>query len=517
MKQKHDLLWWLIILLAIIKFILPFWLQSPVYELHRDEFLYLAEGHHMDWGYMEVPPLLSVFAWLVHICGDGIFWTKFWPSLFGALTYIIVAKIIRSLGGKSFALLLGFFPFIFGAYLRTHFLFQPGFLEIFFWTMIAWSIISYNQTQNNKWLYIFGISVGLGMMSKYSVAIFVVSILTGLLFTGQRKIFTNKHFYVAGILAFIIFLPNLLWQYHHHFPVVFHMNELQKNQLQYISPERFLIDQLIMNLPCFFIWITGFCWISLSRKANWFRFLGWAYVFVIILLLISHGKNYYALGVYPVLLAFGAYKLEQLTENRFKLLRYVFVIIPVCIGYVFLPVALPMYEPGKLAAFYEKRHTEKIGVLKWEDQKNHPLPQDFADMLGWEEMAKKMTIAYNSLNSNEKKHTLLFCDNYGQAGAINYYARKYHIPEVYSDNASFLYWIPDGLTFENIVLVTDDKQEMQHSFIKNFASAVLTDSVTNFYSREKGSLVIILKGANEQLKKDFIEKIEKDKAKIIWQ
>src|ERR1700712_930746 len=104
----------LIFVLALIKFILPFLLQSSYYEPHRDEFLYLAEGHHMAWRFMEVPPLLSVFAWLIHICGDGFFWIKFWPSLFGALTFIIVAKTIRSLGGKHFAIFLGFLPFITG-------------------------------------------------------------------------------------------------------------------------------------------------------------------------------------------------------------------------------------------------------------------------------------------------------------------------------------------------------------------------------------------------------------------
>jgi Dolichyl-phosphate-mannose-protein mannosyltransferase len=506
----------LIFFLALIKFILPFLLQSSFYEPHRDEFLYLAEGHHMAWGFMEVPPLLSVFAWLIHICGDSIFWIKFWPSLFGAATYIIVAKIIRSLGGKSFALLLGFFPFITGAYLRVNFLFQPNFLEIFFWTLIAWSIISYVQTLQKKWLYIFGVSIGLGMMSKYSVAFFAASILIGLLFTRHRKIFLNKHFYAAGLLAFIIFLPNLLWQYQHRFPVVFHMKELQKNQLQYVSPVGFLIDQLIMNFPCVSIWITGLCWVSFSRKTSQYRFIGWAYFFVITLLLIGHGKNYYSLGVYPVLFAFGAYQLEQLTALRFRALRYVFVLIPACLGYFFIPIALPIFEPGKLAAFYEKKHFEKTGLLKWEDLKSHPLPQDFADMLGWEEMSKKMATAYNTLDSNEKKNTILFCDNYGQAGAVNYYAAKYHLPEAYSDNASFLYWMPDRLNFDNIVLLTDDEQEMQHAFIKNFKSAVLMDSVTNSYAREKGSLIIVLKGPDEKFKKFLIEKIEKDKAKVKW-
>jgi len=506
----------IIYLLALVKFVLPFILQSSYYEPHRDEFLYLAEGRHMAWGFMEVPPLLSVFAWLVHICGDGIFWIKFWPSLFGAFTFIIVGRTIVSLGGKAFAILLGFLPFVLDVYLRVHFLFQPNFLEIFFWTMMAWSVISFIQTGQNKWLYIFGISVGLGMVSKYSVSIFAVSMILGLLLTPQRKIFANKHFYAAGLLGFLIFLPNLLWQYQHHFPVVFHMKELQQTQLQYISPAGFLIDQLIMNLPCVFTWFTGLCWISFSRKTKQYRFLGLGYLFVIVLLLISHGKNYYSLGVYPILFAFGAYQLEQLTIARLKIVRYALIVFALCIAYIFIPIALPLFEPGRLAAFYEKRHVEKTGVLKWEDLKNHPLPQDFADMLGWEEMAKKMSSAYHTLDSNEKKSTVVFCDNYGQAGAVNYYRDKYNMPEAFSDNASFLYWMPAKPDFNNIVLLTDDEHEMEHAFIKDFKSARLSDSVTSPFARERGSLIIVLKGADSSFKKFFIEKLEKDKAKVRW-
>jgi hypothetical protein len=131
-------------------------------------------------------------------------------------------------------------------------------------------------------------------------------------------------------------------------------------------------------------------------------------------------------------------------------------------------------------------------------------------------MSKKMATAYHMLDSNEKKHTILFCDNYGQAGAVNYYAAKYHMPEAFSDNASFLYWMPDTLDFDNIVLLTDDEHEMEHAFIKNFTAAILTDSVTSMYAREKGSLIIILKGGDKVFKKFFIEKIEKDKAKVKW-
>ncbi len=438
-------------LLALLKIIIPYFLQNNFYEPHRDEFLYLAEGQHLAWGFMEVPPMLSVFAWLTHVFGDGMFWIKLWSSLFGAASFIVAGEIVLSLGGKSFALLLLFLPFIFGVYLRLFFLFQPNSPEVFFWTMISYSIIRFIQTGKNKWLYTFGISIGFGMMSKYSVAFFAVSVLVSILFTKNRTIFLNRHFWYASLIGLIIFLPNLLWQYNRNFPVMHHMQELQRTQLQYVDPSDFLIDQFIMNIPCVFIWLTGLWYVSFSNKSKNYRFVGLAYAFVLILLLIGHGKNY-------------------------------------------------------------KMNTKKTGALKWEDLKNHPLPQDFADMLGWEEMAKKMSQAYETLDSNEKQHTILFCDNYGMAGAITFYARKYHLPGAYSDNASFLYWLPENMHIDNLLLLTDDKNEMQHDFIKNFSSAILTDSITTPMAREHGDLIILLKGANNAFNQMFKEKIERDKA-----
>ena len=120
-------------ILAIIKLIVPFFLQNSFYQPHRDEYLYLAEAHHMDWGYMEIPPLLSVFAWITNFFGAGMFWIRIWPALFGALTFLLVGKIILSLGGRTFALFLGWLPFMIDGYMRLFFLFMPNFLDVFFW------------------------------------------------------------------------------------------------------------------------------------------------------------------------------------------------------------------------------------------------------------------------------------------------------------------------------------------------------------------------------------------------
>lgn len=509
MKREYRFL----ILFALIKFILPFILQSQYYQPQRDEFLYLAEGHHLSWGYMEVPPLLSVFAWMSNLFGAGFFWLKLWPSLFGAFTYLLAGKLIISFGGRVFALFLALLPFIFGAYLRVYFLFQPNFLEFFFWTMMAYTIVRFIQTEKNSWLYILGISMGLGMNSKYSVAFFIISILLAAIITRQRKIFFNKHLYFACLIGLLIFLPNLIWQFDHHFPVILHMEELKKTQLQYINPKGFLTDQLLMNISCFFIWIAGLYFAVFKEKGR-YRIFAWAYLFVILLLLYFQGKSYYSLGIYPVLFAFGAVQLERFASKHTIVWKYVFVGIPLLFGLPLVPMLLPVAAPSKLAGYYQAIHLKNSGALKWEDLKDHLLPQDFADMLGWKEMAEKTAKAYGTLSDGEKNHTFIFADNYGEAGAINYYRKKYNLPEAYSDNASFLYWLPDSSQMVNVILITDDHNEMQHPFLKDFSSVTLADSITNIYAREKGSLILVLKGANEKFNEMFRQKIEKDKSKF---
>ncbi|HEU5366476.1 MAG TPA: glycosyltransferase family 39 protein [Hanamia sp.] len=510
MKKEYKVLY----VFALIKFILPFILQNSYYEPQRDEFLYLAEAHHMAWGFMEVPPLLSVFAWFTNLFGTSMFWLKFWPSLFGALTYIMVGRIILSFGGKVFALFLALLAFILTVFLRLQFLFQPNILDVFFWTMLCFSILRFIQSQKNIYLYVFGVSAGLGMLSKYSVAFFITSIILALAITRNRKIFLNKHLYFASLIGFLIFLPNLLWQFRYHFPVIEHMRELHQFQLQYVSPAGFLIDQLLMNLPVVFIWIAGLYFVVFKEDGK-YRVFGWAYLLVILILLYFQGKNYYSLGVYPILFAFGAIHLERFAIKHSKVWKYVFMVIPLALGIPLIPLYLPVYKPEKLAAYYKAKHLEKTGFLKWEDLQNHPLPQDFGDMLGWKEMTEKTAKAYASMSDEEKKNTFIFADNYGQAGAINYYGKKYNLPTVYSDNASFLYWLPDSLHIENLLLISDDKQEMQHDFIKDFQSAVVSDSITHPYAREHGSLIIILKGANEKFNQMFKEKIKKDRERFI--
>ncbi|MCW3110748.1 MAG: glycosyltransferase family 39 protein [Segetibacter sp.] len=484
-------------ILAFIKFLLPFILQDSLYELHRDEMLYMPQGNHLAWGFMEVPPLLSIFAKLTITFGSSFFWVKFWPSLFGAINVFLVCKIAAEMGGKQFAQFIAGLCLIAGVYLRVHFLFQPNFLEIFFWTLSAYFIVRYINTQQTKYIYLLAAALALGWLSKYSVAFFGAGIIVGLLLTPNRKLFASKHLYLAGLLALLMILPNLFWQYNHKWPVVQHMKELRETQLQYINPFDFLKDQVLMHLPYFFVWISGLVWLLFFKSAKPYQLLAWIYLTVIVLLIATNGKNYYSLGAYPMLFAAGGVGLEQITAVKRSWLRFVTVAVIILLFVPLIPVMLPIWKPQQLADYYKKMGFDKAGACRWEDLQDHPLPQDFADMLSWKELGDKVSKVYTSLPDSVKNKTLIYCRNYALAGATTYYGKG--LPQVTSDNASFLFWMPDKYNIKNLLFVGKRIPDKDDAVFQQFEKYTVLDSTTTPLAREVGVKIILYENGNDKV------------------
>ena len=508
MKQveRH---WPVILALAVIKFLLPFILQSQVYELHRDEYLYYEQGQHFALGYLENPPLLSwlgaVSSWL----GGSEFWIKFWPSLFGACTVVITCLLTAEFGGKAFAQFIAGIAIIGGAYMRMFFLFQPNPLEIFFWTLSVYFLVRFIKTSHRRFLFAFVISISLSWWSKYSVLFLAAAIFISLLLTAHRAIFLKKQTYGALLLGLVLILPNILWQYYHNWPLAHHMQELQETQLQYLSPFDFIKDQLLYLVPVVFIWIAGLIW--LFKNKQW-RFIFWIYLFIIIFLLAGRGKSYYSMGIYPSLLAAGAVAWENFTLKKIWL-RYVVASVIIFLIVLFIPMLLPVWEPKKLAAFYQENKLEKIGLLKWEDQRNHPLPQDFADMLGWNEIARQTAAVYQQIPENEKSQTLIKGDNYGLCGALNYYGKKYGLPRAYGYNGSFLLWIPDTFNISNVITVGEDFPDTTRDIVKQFRGITIEGELKDSMARQNGTRIILWKGADPAILSKFIkQEIDENKA-----
>jgi hypothetical protein len=511
MKKHYPLLW----LLALVRLMLPFGLQNGYYQPHRDEFLYLNYAAHMDWGYMEVPPLLSVFSWLTRALGNGFFWVKFWPALFGALTFLLCGDLIIRHKGGRLALFILFISFFFGAFLTVFFLFQPGFLEIFFWTAISYCLVRFQQSEDVKWLYAFGVACGLGMLSKYTTAFFLSGVLLAILLTPQRTLFTNRHFYLAGIIGFLLFLPNLLWQYYHNFPIVFHMKELRETQLVHMDAAGFIGGQIVMNLVVILAWLGGLIAVFSNRHLTQYRWIGFAYFMVLGLLMAGSGKDYYALGVYPVLFGFGALWLEKITLKWSLPAKAVLLGLPVLAGLFIVPIAMPVFRPEKLVTYYEKTGFRNALGFKWEDQQNHPLPQDFADMMGWREIAEMTAKNYHQLPDSTKAATVIYCRGYFTAGALNYFGKKLGLPESVSDNGSYLQWMPSDFNFKHLMLIGHQNPGSDDVVFNHFAGRRLMDSINMPLFRENGMKIFFFENGSDSMRYYANEGLRQQKAKFI--
>lgn len=493
----------------ILKFILQWIAINPVYELQRDEYLHLDQASHLAWGYISLPPFSSWVALLIKALGNGVFWVKFFPALFGVLTLVLVWKIMETLQATTFALCLGATAIVFSVLIRINTLFQPNSSDILFWTLFYYVIIKYISSNNIKWLYAVGVVTGIGLLSKYNFAFLLIGILPALLLSAQRKLFLKKEFYFAIGIAFIIVLPNITWQYQHHFPTLRQLNELARTQLDNVNRIDFVKEQFLFFISALIVIIAGFAALLLYKPFKPYRFLVLAYAITIAVYIYLRAKGYYAIGLYPVLIAFGSVYLGNvLQEGRKKYLQPVLIVLIAGLGIPLLLIALPYKSPEQIMT--DSTWYKKLGLLRWEDGKDHALPQDFADMIGWKELAAKTDSVYAALP--DKENTLVLCDNYGQAGAINYYSSFKDINAV-SMNADYINWIPLDKTINNIILVkfhTDKDPERQRER-PAFEKVSLKGKIENPNALERGAAIYLLEHAKIPINSIIAAEINKYK------
>ena len=491
---------------VVLKFILQFLLTHPVYELHRDEFLHLDQANHLAWGYLSVPPVSSWVAYLIKLLGNGVFWVRFFPALFGAATILVVCKAIEALKGGLFAIILGATCVLLSVLLRLNGLFHPNSLDVLCWTCVYFFVIRYIDTERRKWLFFAALAFAIGFLNKYNIAFLLLGLIPALVLTPQRKIFIQRNLYLAAGLVLLLILPNLIWQYQHQFPVIRHMHELAATQLVNVNRGDFMMAQLIFFAGGLFVIIAAFYALLFYAPFGKYRFFFWCYLFTIGIFLYFKAKDYYAIGLYPIYISFGAVFLGGIFEKRWgQVLRPISIALPVLFFLPMLKVAFPTRSPDYIGA--HRAEYEPYGLLRWEDGKNHAIPQDFADMVGWKELARKTDSLYAVLSL--RGNTLVFCDNYGQTGAVNYYSRK-GIKAV-SFNADYINWLRLDTTYVNLIRVIEpqDIQKELHSLQFAFQHSFIVDSITNTYAREHGAGIAAFVNAKIDLNALIKEEIAK--------
>lgn len=455
----------IVFMIAAVKLLLHLY-AGRYYGFFVDELYFVACSEHLAWGYVDLPPLVPVLVKLSRfLLGDSLSALRLFAALAGTATILLVGRMARELGGGRFAQGLSVLAvLVTSANLSmTHYMSMNA-LEPALWTGGALLIVRIIKTGNQKlWLWV-GLITGIGLNNKYSMAFFGLGVVVGLLLTRERRAFLKPWIWLAGVLAFVLILPNLLWNVQHHFPFLELMANIRRTGYNAVfTPAQFLGIQVIftlpMNLP---VWLSGLFWYLFSKDGRRYQVLGYTYLVVLAIMFLPNGKPYYLLPVYPMLMAAGGVALEDwFSRPRLQWAKPALAITLLLFGISGVPFSLPVLSPEVYLRYSTAMHFAPPPIVR---AQLGPLPHFFADQFGWEEMTQVVAGAYNRLPPEERRKTAILTANYGEAGAIDLLGRKYGLPRAISGHQNYYLWGPDGYTGESVIAMGMSRQKLESLF-----------------------------------------------------
>jgi hypothetical protein len=466
------------------------------YGMFRDEMYYLACSRHMAWGYVDHPPLTVWIAWFSRVVlGDSPLGVRLLPILAGGAVVWLSGKLAREMGGGRFAQgMAALAVFVVPLYLVAHTWLTDNVFEQLIWMACIWLVVKAINTGDARYWLWFGVVAGLGFENKYSIAFLLLGLLVGVLLTPHRHFLKSRYLWLGVLACAVISLPNLLWEVRNHFPFLELIHNIRMTNRDVVrGPLAFIADQaMIMNPILFPLWLGGLIWLflgrdksarngqrdSVERDGGRYRLLGWTYLVVLSAFIALKAKNYYVAPIYPMLFAAGAIGLERMAAGRRMgmWVRSVYAALVIAVGALLMPLSVPMLSP---ASFLRYQKAMVFQPPEIEHQQNGPLPQWFADEFGWPEMVEKVAKVYNSLPPEERARTAIFSNGWGEAAAVDFYGRRYGLPQAISKHNSYWLWGPgkyDGSTM--IILRSSGRNEPEQ-----FRSVEDVGRVEHPYSR----------------------------------
>ncbi len=398
---------------------------------------------------MEFPPFIAVLGklsgWLFDYSLVG---TRLFSSLAGCLILVLCFQMAKSLSGKTFAILLaGISCLSFWPFYRNHTLFQPVAFDQLFWTLGFYYLIRFVNTKQGKYLLFTGLVLGLGLQTKYTILVWALAVFVGLIFYEKGRLFKNRWLYLAGLLALLLFLPNLLWQYENNFPLIRHLQALGAQEGS--SPD-FGIAQLGYPLTL----VVGLLGVYFLNKQGKYRFLGIASIIIFSTMWMLGAKPYYLFSLYPLLFAAGAVQIEALLLGKHMAWR-------ILIGALLLGLALPQI-PDMTPVLPIETYTKYAGLE--EEAGRVELTGDYADMFGWEEQVKLVDSIYQSLSPAERSQCVIWAENYGEAGALQILGKAYGLPQPISRHGSFWLWGYDNPDATVWISLGNEQPAVEYAF-----------------------------------------------------
>ena len=435
------------------------------YGYFRDELYYAACGEHLAWGYVDHAPLVAfASAFTRALFGDSLFALRLLPALSAAPKVFLAGWMARELGGAKFsqffaALLVLLAPI----YLTFDNFLSMNAFEPVFWMLCAAIVLRIlNGGTPRLWL-LFGLVAGLALLNKHSMLFFGSGLAAGLLLTSARKQFARLEIWLGATIAFLIFLPNLLWEIHNGYPTISLLHTVIGSKYTTVSPLSFIAEQfLLVNPLAAPAWLAGLWFFLFNKAGREYAVLGVAYLVVLFEMIMLHGKIYYLAPAYIMLLAAGAVWWEQQIFSRAKSWLKPVIITPLLLaGIIAAPLAMPVL-PVTAAVKYCKF----FGVqdVKVENVPLDSLPQLFGDMFGWPEQVQAVSRAFHSLPAEEQSRATLLAYNYGEAGAIDYFGKHYGLPKAISGHNQYGYWGFRAASGEVVVAIGFTRPRLEQSF-----------------------------------------------------
>lgn len=472
----------------------------------RDELYYLACSDHLAFGFVDQPPLSALLLKGVRLLlGDSLPAIRLLPILAGVVFIYLTGRLALELGGKHFAVLLSSCAAL--AQLGTRFsfhVFSMNGFDMLFWTVLILIVVRILRTENPKLWIVFGLCAGIGLQNKISILFLGLGLVVGMMLTGQRKQFRVRELWWGGLTAGLIFLPYVIWNAAHDGATLEFMRNARAFKMSAVSPGDFFLGQLLFNNPAAApIWLAGLGFLFFHRDGRRFRIFGWMYLTIYLLFTLTQAKDYYLAGAYPVLFAAGAVGFGKFASRPgFRWARPVLVLGILIPGLLLIPIALPILSVERTIAF-----TDWTGISRGSGERHEqgPLPQHFADMHGWEEMAALFGRAYQCLTPEERADCMIFTRNYGEAGAIDFFGRRLGLPPASSGHNNYWIWGPPEDYRGTAAIIIGDSHDIAASRrdLENYFQEVELAGI--FRCRycmpyENGSPVFICRGARGSMR-----------------
>ncbi len=448
--RRGDLL--VLAAIALVQLLLQIWAMSQ-YGYFRDELYYLASTNHLSWGYVEHPPFsIAVLALVRRLFGDSLPALRMVPALCGAATVFLTGTIARQLGGGRYAqVLAALVALLSPTFLGIDHYYSMNCFDILLWTIAISVLIRALGSESPRDWIVLGVVVGIGLLNKISMSWFAGALMLGLILTGHRRRLATPWPWVSAAIAGLIFLPHVVWQVQNGWPTLEFMHNATARKMVAVPFAKFVLEQVLSMGPGnALIWVSGIFFGLLTDWKKRGRILALIYLAVSVLLAVGgRSRASYLAVAYPMLFALGAIAFERfMGRSRRGWLRPVSIAFIVLLGAPTIPFALPILPVETFI-----RYQAALGMQPHTDERQEmgSLPQQYADMHGWDDMVALVAKAYARLTPEERARCRVFGQNYGEAGAVDVLGRKIGLPHAMSSHNSYWLWGPGD--FDGSVLI----------------------------------------------------------------